>query len=132
MKWHNLASSHLPLRTDISLYKVKEINTHITLDKWSGRWENTNFHKYKQSVPALYKNSLRHRFLQLKTTRKGASKALQVKTGHCMPNQHKSKIDQGMQPKCEVSLVNELPTHHLHCSKFDTQRVKLIKNITHA
>ena len=93
MKWHNLASSLLPPRTDISLYKVKEINTHITLDKWCGRLENTNFHKYKQSVPALYKNSLKHRFLQLKTTRKGASEVLQVKTGHCMPNQHKSKID---------------------------------------
>ena len=86
---------HLPPRADISISKVKEINRQITLDKWGRRWENTNFHKYKQSVPELCKNSLRHRFLQLKeTTRKGASKVMRLKTGHCMLNQHKSKIDQ--------------------------------------
>ena len=40
-------------------------------------------------------SSLRHRFLQLqKTTRKGASKVLRLKTGHSMLNQHESKIDQ--------------------------------------
>ena len=37
---HNLVktaskkASHLPPGTDISLSKVKEINRHITLDKW--------------------------------------------------------------------------------------------------
>ena len=84
-------------------------------------------------MPELCKNSLRHRFLQLKeTTRKGASKVLRLKTGHCMLNQHKSKIDQDTQPKCEVCLVNETPAHYLlHCSKFDTQRAKLMKNISH-
>ena len=126
-------ASHLPPRTDISLSKVKEINRQITLDKWSRRWENTHFHKYKQSVPTSCKNSLRHRFLQLKkTTRKGASKVLQLKTGHCMLNQYKSKIDQDTQSKCEVCLVNETPTHCLlNCSKFDTQRAKLMKTISH-
>ena len=80
-------ASHLPPRADISISKVKEINRQITLDKWGRRWENTNFHKYKQSVPELCKNSLRHRFLQLKeTTRKGASKVLRLQTGHCMLN----------------------------------------------
>ena len=95
------------------LYKVKEINRQITLDKWDRRWENANFHKYKQSVPALCKNSVRHRFLQLKkTTIKGASKVLRLKFGHCMLKQHKSKIDQDTQPKCEVCLINEPPTHY--------------------
>ena len=126
-------ASHLPPRANISISKVKEINRQIMVDKWGRRWENTNFHKYKQSVPELCKNSLRHRFLQLKeTTRKGASKVLRLKTGHCMLNQHKSKIDQDTQPKCEVCLVNETPAHYLlHCSKFDTQRAKLMKNISH-
>ena len=56
-------------------------------------WENTNFHKYNQSVPALCKNCLRHRFLQLKkTTRKGASKVLQLKTNHRMLNSSKKEI----------------------------------------
>ena len=89
------------------------------------RWENTYFHKYKQSVPALCKNSLRHEFLQFKkTTKKGASKVLQLKTGHCMLNQLKSKIDQDAQPKCQVCLVNETTTHYLlHCSKFDTKEL---------
>ena len=34
-------ASHLPPRADISLSKVKEINRHMTLDKWGRR----NFHK---------------------------------------------------------------------------------------
>ena len=60
-------------RTEISLSKVKEINRQITIDKWGRRWENTIFHQYKQFVPALCKNSVRHRSLELKnTTRKGA------------------------------------------------------------
>ena len=86
------ASRLLP-RTDISLSKLKKINRQITSDKWSRRWENTNFHKYNQSVPALCKNCLRHRFLQLKkTTRKGASKVLRLKTSHCMLNSSKKEI----------------------------------------
>ena len=44
---------------DKSLSKVKEINRQMALDKWGRRWENVNFHKYKQSVSALCKNSLR-------------------------------------------------------------------------
>ena len=46
-------ASHLPPRADMSISKVKKINRQITLDKWGRRWENTNFHKYKQSVPEL-------------------------------------------------------------------------------
>ena len=126
-------ASHLPPRAEMYLSKVKEINRQITLDKLGRRCENSNFHKYKQSVPVLCKNSLRHRLLQLKeTTRKGASKVLRLKTGHCMLNQHKSKLDQDTQPKCEVCLVNETPAHYLlHCIKFDTQRAELMKNISH-
>ena len=49
-----------------------------------------------------------------------------------MLNHCKSKIGQDTQPKCEACLVNETTTHYLlHCSKFDTQRAKLIKNISH-
>ena len=63
---------------------------------------------------------------------KGASKVLRLKTGLCMLNQHKSKIDQHTQRKSEVCLVNETAAHYLlHCSEFDTQRAKLMKNISH-
>ena len=49
-----------------------------------------------------------------------------------MLNQHKSKTDQDTQPKFEVCLVNEAPTHYLlHCTKFDAERAKLMKNISH-
>ena len=49
-----------------------------------------------------------------------------------MLNQHKSKLDQNTQPKCELCLVNETPINYLlHCIKFDTQRAKLMKNISH-
>ena len=49
-----------------------------------------------------------------------------------MLNQYMSKIDQDTQPKCGVCLVNETPAHYLlHCCKFDTQRAKLMKNISH-
>ena len=84
-------------------------------------------------MPTLCKNSLTHRFLQLKkTTRTVAPKVLRLKTGHCMLNQRKSKIHQDTQPKCEVCLVNETRAYYLsHCSKFDTQRAKLMKNISH-
>ena len=49
-----------------------------------------------------------------------------------MLNQHKSKIDEDTQLKCEVCLVNEEPIlYFLNCSKFNTQRAKLMKNISH-
>ena len=49
-----------------------------------------------------------------------------------MLNQHKSKTDQDTQPKFEVCLVNEAPTHDLlHCTKFDAERAKLMRNISH-
>ena len=49
-----------------------------------------------------------------------------------MLNQHKSKIDQDTQPKCEVYLVNETLTYYLlHYSKFSTQKAKRMKNISH-
>ena len=54
-----------------------------------------------------------------------------MKTGHCMLNKHKNKIDQDTQSKCEVCLVNETPTHYLlHCNKFGIQKAKLMKNIS--
>ena len=78
---------------------------------------NNDFYKYRQSGPTLCKNSIKHRFLQLeKATRKRASKFLRLKTGLCMLNEHESIRDQDTQPKCEVCLVNETPTHYLiHC-----------------
>ena len=84
-------------------------------------------------MPALRKNSLRHRSLQFKKiTKKGASKVLQIKTTHCLLNQHKSKIVQDIQPKCGVSLVNKTLTHYLlQCSKFDTQRTKLMRKMSY-
>ena len=66
-------ASHLPPRTDISLSEVKEIKRQNTLEKQIRRLENTNFHKYKQSVPALCKKQSQTGFCNLKkNTRKGA------------------------------------------------------------
>ena len=123
---------HLPPRTDLSLSEIKEINKTITLNKWNMRWVNTKFHKYKQYVPALCKKSLKQRSLQLKhTTRKVSSKILRLKTGHCMLNHHKSKIDPETNSECDICKVNETPTHYLlECCKFDTQRANLIKQVS--
>ena len=46
-------ASHHPPRTDQPLSKVQEIKRQMTLDKWCRRWENTNFHKYKQSTSII-------------------------------------------------------------------------------
>ena len=51
-------------------------------------------HKYKELVPAICKNSLKHILLQLKnTTRRGLSKFLWLKSGYYVLNSHKSKIN---------------------------------------
>ena len=55
-----------------------------------------------------------------------------MKSGHCMLNQHKSQIDKHAQQKCEICLVTKTPTHYLlHCSKWDIQKAKVAKNISH-
>ena len=125
-------ASHLPPRTDLSIPKIKELNKTITLGKWNMRWVNSKFHRYKQYIPTLCKKSLKHRSLHLKyTTRKVSSKILRLKTGHCMLNYHKSKIDLETNPKCDICKVNETPTHYLlECGKYDTQRAHLIKQIS--
>ena len=49
-----------------------------------------------------------------------------------MLNQYKGKIDQDTQQMWgDACLVNETPTHYiLHCSELDTQKAKLMKNIS--
>ena len=51
-----------------------------------------------------------------------------MRTGYC---RLKSTVVQDTQPKYELCLVNETPTDYLlHCNKFETERAKLMKNIS--
>ena len=44
----------------------------------------------------------------------------------------KSTVVQDTQAKYELYLVNETPIDYLlHCNKFETQRAKFMKNISH-
>ena len=48
-----------------------------------------------------------------------------------MLNQYKGKIDQDTKQIWRACLVNETPTHYiLHCSELNTQKAKLMKNIS--
>ena len=86
----------------------------MTIDKWARRWANSNSIKSKEFVPVICENSLKHRLLQLKhTTRRGLSKTLPLKSGHCMLNGHKSKMDFETSPLCGVCQVKETPSHYL-------------------
>ena len=64
----------------------------------------------------------------MRYTARGSSKILRLKSGHCMLNAHKSKIDDETQPTCETFKVKETPEHYLlHCSKYEKKRKVLFK-----
>ena len=68
-------------------------------DKWAKRCADSSSHKHKEFVPAICKNSVKHRLLLIKlTTRRGLSKFLQLKSGHCMLNGHNNKKDFEISP----------------------------------
>ena len=68
---------------------LPRIDTQMTIDKWARRWTNLNSYKYRELVPAICKKSLRYKLFQLKNTaRRGLSKTLQFKSGHCMLISH--------------------------------------------
>ena len=80
----------------------------MNIDKWARRWADSNSHIYKEFIPTICKKSLKHRLLQPKhTTRRGISKILRLKSGHCMLNGHKSKIDFETSPLCGVCQVKD-------------------------
>ena len=58
-------ATHLPPKIDLTMSDLKNANTQMTIDQWA----DSNFHKQKESVPAICKNSLKHRLLQLKHIR---------------------------------------------------------------
>ena len=120
---------HLPQNAEISMQEIKKTNKELTLEKWKRRWENTKSHKYKQIVPAINDQGLKQRSFLLKhTSRKVSSKILRLKSGHCMLNSHKNKIDKETQPNCDQCQVRETPEHFLlHCSKFEEERRKLLQ-----
>ena len=81
--------------------EIKKVNEKPTLEKWGGRWHNTKSNTYKILIPNLTSDGLKQRALQLSfTTRKGASKIVRLKSGHCLLNYHKSKFDTETKPNC--------------------------------
>ena len=84
-------------------------------------------------IPASKTLWIRHwqRALHLKhTSRKGASKIIRLKSGHCMLKSHRSKIDLEITSDCDQCKVKETPSHLLlHCKIFDGERHKLMKAV---
>ena len=82
---------HLPQRTEILFAKISKANKHLMLQEWQRRLENSKYHKYKQMVPQINLIGLKQRSVQLRhTSRRGSSKILRLKSGHCMLNTPKS------------------------------------------
>ena len=108
-------ATHLPPRIDITMSDINNANAPITIDKWGGRWANSKSHKYKELVPAICKNSLKHRLFQLKkmTTRRGLFKILQFKSGYCKLINHKSRINFETSPLCGVCQIKEIFSHYV-------------------
>ena len=75
-------------------------------------------------VPQINSVGLKQRSLQLRhTSRRRSSKILWPKSGHCMFDAHKSKIDNETQPNCQTYQATETPEHYfLHCGKYDKER----------
>ena len=82
-------------------------------------------------VPQINSAGLKQRSLQLRhTSRRRSSKILWLKSGHCMLNAHKSKIERETQPNCETCQPKETPEHYLlHCSKYEKESEVLFKAI---
>ena len=107
----------------VSSSEIKTENKKMTLSKWQRRWNNTKDNKYKNIAPTISKEELKQRALHLKhTSRKGASKIIRLKSGHCMLKSHRRKIDLEITPDCDHCKVKETPSHLLlHCKVFDSE-----------
>ena len=75
-------------------------------------------------MPQINSAGLKQRPRQLRqTSRRGSSKILRLKSGHCILNVHKIKIDNKIQPSCETCQAKQTPEHYLlHGSKYDKKR----------
>ena len=51
---------HLPPKIHLTMSDLKNVNTQMTIDKWSIRRANSNSHKYKELVVTICENSLKH------------------------------------------------------------------------
>ena len=101
-------AKHLPQRPEISLAEISKANKHLTFQRWQRRWENLKYHKYKQMVPQINSVDLKQRSLQLRhKSRRESSKILQLKSGHCILNTHKSKIYHETKPNYETCQAKE-------------------------
>ena len=115
----------------VSSSEIKTENKKMTLSKWQRRWNNTKDNKYKNIAPTISKEELKQCALHLKhTSRKGASKIIRLKSGHCMLKKYRSKIDLEIIPDCDHCKVKETPSHLLlHCKVFDGEWSKLMKKV---
>ena len=66
----------------------------------------------KGVFPVINKNNLKHRLFQLKkTARKGSSKILRLKSGHCMLNGHNSQMNLESFTLFAIFKLKEGPSH---------------------
>ena len=111
---------------NLTISDLKNANAQIRMEKWTRRWANSKSYKYKELVPAIYKN-----ISTKKTARRRLSKILQIKSGHCMVNSHKSKINFETSPLCGVCQIKKTHSHNLlESNKFKKEREALLNNIS--
>ena len=68
------------------------------------------------------------RWSYAKSSTNGAPKIVQLKSGHCFLNYHKSKFDTETKPNCQKCNSKEAPIHLLlDCNKSENERQKLKK-----
>ena len=116
---------------NVSAGEIKQANKDLTVKKWSMRWENSRYIKYKDIVPTITKENIKTRKKHLVcTTRKGASKVMRLKSEHSMLYGHKSKIDLETKPECSTCKVKETTSHYLlHCKNYEKEREEMFKKI---
>ena len=72
-------------------------------------------------VPQINSVGLKQRFPQLRhTSKRGSSKILWLKSGHCMLNRDKGKIDHETQPNCEAMKHQNITFSH--CKKYEEEK----------
>ena len=122
---------HLSCEMTATKEEIKKVNKKLTLQKWGRRWQNTKSNMYKMLIPNLTSDGLKQRALHLSfTTRNGVSKIVRLKSGHCLLNYHKSKLDTETKPNCQECNSKETPIHLLFdCKKFENERQKVKKAI---
>ena len=93
----------------------------MTIDKWA----SFKSHKYKDLILAIFKNSLKHRLFHQKQLEENY-----LKSGHCMPNIHKSKINFKTSALCVIYQIKETPSDYLiGWNKFKKEREAVLNNI---